>query len=74
MKRSVLTQEYVQENKIKPICSPANIEAYLKVFHQNGRSRGVGVVSKSMADQVMKAVSNQRLLEISKKITSLADS
>jgi hypothetical protein len=71
MKRSVLTEEYVQENKIKPICSPAYIEAYLKVFHQNGRRRVVGVVSKSMADQVMKAVSNQRLLEICKKIPHL---
>ena len=72
MKRSVLTQEYVQENKIKPICSPANIEAYLKAFHQNGRRRGVGVVS--MADQVMKAVSNQRLLEISKNYLTCRNS
>jgi hypothetical protein len=68
MQCSVLTQEYVQENDIKPICSPENVEAYLKVFHQNGRLRCVGVVSRSMANQFMKAVSNQPLLEISKQL------
>ncbi len=30
MQRSVLTREYVQQNDIKPICSPVNVEAYLK--------------------------------------------
>ncbi len=34
MQCSVLTQQYVQENDIKPICSPVNVDAYLKVFHQ----------------------------------------
>jgi hypothetical protein len=48
-----------------------NVEAYLKVFHQNGRRRGMGVVSRSMADQFMKAVSNQRLLKISKQLPQL---
>jgi hypothetical protein len=48
MQCSVLTQEYIQTNEIKPMCSTVNVEAYLKVFHQNGRRR-VGVVSGSMA-------------------------
>jgi hypothetical protein len=71
LRSCVLTQEYIQENDIRPICSSFNVEAYLKVFHQNGRRRGTGVVSRSMADQFMKAVSNQRLLEISKQLPHL---
>ncbi len=39
MQCSVLTKEYVQGKDIKPICSPVNVEAYLK--------RSVGVVSRS---------------------------
>ncbi len=47
MQLSVLTQDYVQKNDIKPICSPVNVEAYRKIFHQNGRRSCVGVVSRS---------------------------
>ena len=64
MQRSDLTREYILHNEIKPICSSFNVEAYLKVFPRNGRRRGTGVVSRPLADQFMKAVSDQRSQEI----------
>ena len=71
MQRNDLTSDYIQENEITPICASVNVEAYLKVFHQSGRWRGTGIVSRAMADQFMKAVSNQRALEISKQLPVL---
>ena len=68
MLRSDLTQEYIQHNEIKPICSSFNVETYLKVFQRNGRRRGTGVVTRAMADQFMKAVSNQHSQEMSKQL------
>ena len=35
MLRSDLTQEYIQNNEIKPICSSFNAETYLKVFQRD---------------------------------------
>mmetsp|Transcript_2186 Transcript_2186/g.4516 ORF Transcript_2186/g.4516 Transcript_2186/m.4516 type:complete len:141 (-) Transcript_2186:216-638(-) len=71
MQRIDLTADYIQKNEITPICSSVNIETYLKVFHQSGRRRGTGIVSRAMADQFMKAVSNQRALVISKQLPVL---
>ena len=68
MQRSDFTQEHIQKNEIKPVCSSFNLEIHLNVFHEN-RRRGTGVVSRSMADQSMKAVSNQRSQEISKQLS-----
>jgi hypothetical protein len=59
---------YLFYNEVKPICSSFNVEAYLKVFPRNGRRRGTGVVSRPMADQFMKAVSDQRSQTISKQL------
>ena len=67
MQRSDLTREYILHNEIKPICSSFNAQTYLKVFQRNGRRRGTGVVSRAMADQFMKAVSDQRSQKISKQ-------
>ncbi len=69
MLRSDLTKEYIQHNEIKPICSSFNDETYLKESQRNGRRRGTGVVSRAMADQFMKAVSNQHSQEMSKQYT-----
>jgi hypothetical protein len=69
VQRSVLTQQYFRENETNATCSSFNVEAYLKIFHQmaDGAVRASFQDPSSMADQFMKAVLHQRLLEISKQ-------
>ena len=67
MQCSVLTLEYVQENDIKPICLPVNVDAYLKVFHRNGRRRCVGVISNCF--EIGKSCWNSRTM-ISRPVLS----
>ena len=66
--------QFVQQHKIRPICSTTNVEIYLRdEFSKNGRRRGVGLVSRSMADQFMKSVCNQRNKEFSSNLPGLQE-
>ena len=68
------TPEFVQQHKIRPICSTANVEKYLRdEFSKNGRRRGIGLVSRAMADQFMKSVCNQRNKEFSSNLPALQE-
>ena len=70
---SDLTPEFVQEQKIRPICSSVNVENYLKIFQKEGRRRGTGVVTRPMADQFLKAASDLQTKEISKRLHEFQD-
>ena len=63
------TAEYLAAEGIFPICSSDNVKNYLEcAFGANGRRRGKGIVTYSMALQVMKAITDLRTRELSRKI------
>jgi hypothetical protein len=68
------TAEFVQQHKIPLICSTRNVEVYLRdEFSKTGRRRGVGLVSKIMADQFLKSACNQRSKEFSSSLPGLQE-
>jgi hypothetical protein len=68
------TSEFVQCHKILPICSTTNVEIYLRdEFSKNGSRRGMGLVSRAMADQSMKSVCNQRNKEFLSNLPGLQE-
>ena len=69
-----MTADFVQQHKIRPICSTTNVENYLRdKFSKNGRRRGIGLVSRAMADQFMKSACNQRNKKFSSDLPGLQE-
>ena len=70
--REPLTEPYVRQNNIKPICSSQNLEIFLtEHMDKYGRRRGPGPVSRSIVEQSLKAWQYYRLRESSRNLYGL---